>query len=76
MKINANITYENLARAMIVLIGEGMDEDEAYISLQAIGYTLLGVELFPDDDEFDYDTLMEMVADLKPQILGESEEET
>ena len=73
MKIKANITYEKLARAMCVLIGEGMDEDDAYVVLQAIGYTLLGVELFPDDDEFDYDALMEMVTDLKPQILGEED---
>lgn len=73
MEIKTNISYENLARAMIVLIGEGMDEDEADTVLQAIGYTLLGVELFPDDDEFDYDALMKMVADLKPQILGEVE---
>ena len=71
MEINTNITYENLARAMIVLIGEGMNEDNAYTVLQAIGYTLLDTELFPDDDKFDYDALMEMVAELKPQILGE-----
>lgn len=73
MIINANLSYENLARAMIVLISEGLDEDQAYIALQAIGYTLLGVELFPDDEEFDYDALMEMVADLKQQILGEDD---
>lgn len=72
MKIKTNITYENLARAMIVLIGEDIDEDQAYIVLQAIGYTLLDTELFPDDDEtFDYDELMKMVADLKPKILGD-----
>ena len=69
MIINANITYENLARAMIVQMGEGAYEEDAYTILQAIGYTLLGVELFPDDDEFDYDALMEMVADLRKQML-------
>lgn len=74
MKIKANITYENLAKAMCVLIGEDMDEDQAYTVLQTIGYTLLDTELFPDDDEFDYDALMEMVAELKPQILGEEED--
>ena len=73
MIINANLTYENLAKAMVVLLASGLDEDEAYVSLQSIGYTLLGVELFPDDDEFDYDALMEMVADLKQQILGEDD---
>ena len=72
MKINANITYESLARAMCVLMGEGMDEEQAEVVLQAIGYTLLDTELFPD--AFDYDALMAMVADLKPQILGESED--
>lgn len=75
MKINANITYENLARAMIVLMGEGAYEDDAYTILQAIGYTLLGVELFPDDDEFDYDALMEMVTELRSQILVEEDED-
>lgn len=69
MIINANITYENLARTMIVLMGEGAYKEDAYAILQAIGYTLLGVELFPDDDEFDYDALMEMVDDLRKQIL-------
>lgn len=76
MKINAEITYENLAGAMCVLIGDGMDEDQAQVVLQAIGYTLLNAELFPDDDdEFDYDTLMEVVEDMKPQKLVELYEE-
>ena len=53
IKINTEITYENLARAMCVLIGEDMDEEQAQVVLQAIGYTLLDAELFPDDDSFD-----------------------
>lgn len=51
MNINVNITYEHIARAINVLVGEGMDKDEAYNVLQAIGYTLLDTELFPEDDE-------------------------
>lgn len=42
------ITNENIARAMIVLIDNGIEEDEADTVLQAIGYTLLDEELFPD----------------------------
>lgn len=71
MKVCTNITYEHLARATLVLMGEGMDKDDALEVLQAIGYTLLDTELFPEDDEtFDEDELSEMIEDLRPQILG------
>ena len=69
MEIKANITYESLARAMCVLIGEDMDEEQAQVVLQAIGYTLLDTELFPDDDSFDDEELSKRIADLKPQRL-------
>lgn len=68
MKINTEITYENLARAMCVLIGEGMDEEQAQVVLQAIGYTLLDTELFPDDDSFDDEELNKRIAELKPHL--------
>lgn len=71
MKIKAKVTYENIARAMLVLIGQGIDEDDAYEVLQAIGYTLLDAELFPDT--LDCDMLEELIEELKPQILGEEE---
>lgn len=43
------ITDENIKRTMQVLRDNGMDEDQAHIVLQAIGYTLLEVELFAED---------------------------
>lgn len=46
-------TNENIARAMIVLIDNGIEKDKADIVLQAIGYTLLDEELFPDNINID-----------------------
>lgn len=64
--------YEQIARTMLVLIGEGIDEDQAEDVLQAIGYTLLDAELFPDD--FNYEVLEEMIETLRPQVFGNEEE--
>lgn len=44
------INQDKINKALQVLIDNGIDEDEAEIVLQAIGYTLLDTELFPEDD--------------------------
>ena len=75
MKINAEITYDSLARAMCVLMVEGMDEEQAQVVLQAIGYTLLDAELFPYDDSFDDEELNKRIDELKLQRLVELCEE-
>ena len=41
-------TREQIGKALLVLIDNGIDPDEAETVLQAIGYTLLDMELFPD----------------------------
>ena len=41
------ITPEDIKRAKQVLIDNGIEEDEADIVLQAIGYTLIDTELYP-----------------------------
>ena len=43
------ITKSDIARAEQVLIDNGIDEDEAETVLQAVGYVLLGEELYPED---------------------------
>lgn len=48
MTIKANITKEDIKRTEQVLIDNGIDEDEVEIVLQAIGYTLLDVELYEE----------------------------
>ena len=50
---NIEITKEKVQRALLVLIDNGIDEDEAMPVLQAIGYALLDMELepfFPNDE--------------------------
>lgn len=42
------ITEENIAKTIQCLIDNGIDESEAEIVLQAIGYTLIDTELFED----------------------------
>ena len=42
------VTQEDIERAEQVLRDNGIEEDEADIVLQAIGYTLLDTELYPD----------------------------
>ena len=49
MKGTFNITKEDILKAEIVLIDNGIDKDEADIVLQAIGYVLLDTELYPED---------------------------
>ncbi len=45
IKINTTIDKEDVRRSLQVLIDNGIEEDEAGVVLNAIGYTLLGVEL-------------------------------
>ena len=49
MKINHEITKEEIERALKVLIDNGIENEEAETVLQAIGYTLLDAELFPEN---------------------------
>lgn len=46
---NTEITQEQIKRAEQCLIDNGIDEDEAYVVLQALGYILLDVEFYPED---------------------------
>lgn len=48
MNINADVTYEHIAKALKILIDNGIEDDDAEVVLQAIGYALLDVELFPN----------------------------
>lgn len=47
---DSGITQDKINKTLQVLIDNGIDEDEAEIVLQAIGYTLLDKELFPEDN--------------------------
>lgn len=49
MKGTFNITKADIRRAEKVLIDNGIDEDEADVVLQAVGYVLLDTELYPED---------------------------
>ena len=49
MKINHEITEEEIERTLKVLIDNGIENEEAETVLQAIGYTLLDAELFPEN---------------------------
>lgn len=49
MKINHEITEEEIERTLKVLIDNGIEKEEAETVLQAIGYTLLDAELFPEN---------------------------
>ena len=72
MEIKTNITYENLARAILVLMGEGIDREQAFLILQSIGYVLLDTEILPEEDEFfEINEVNELIEELKPHILGE-----
>lgn len=51
IKTNTIINNESIKRTLQVLIDNGVEEDEAEIVLQAIGYTLLNTELFPEDNK-------------------------
>lgn len=50
MIIKANITKEDIKKSEQVLIDNGIDKDEAETVLQALGYTLLNIELYPDQE--------------------------
>lgn len=50
------IDKENIKRAEQVLIDNGIEPDEAETVLQAIGYTLLDEELYPEEDDEDEPT--------------------
>lgn len=45
-----NITEDKKKLAEKILIDNGIDDDEASTVLQAIGYALLDIELYPDGD--------------------------
>lgn len=48
VKLNKdNVSVEDIKNAKQVLIDNGIEEDEADVVLQAIGYTLLDTELYP-----------------------------
>lgn len=47
--LSVTITRENIDRAEEVLIDNGIEPDEAVTVLQAIGYTLLDAELYPEE---------------------------
>ena len=49
MKSNHEITKEEIERTLEVLIDNGIEKEEAETVLQAIGYTLLDAELFPEN---------------------------
>ena len=44
-----NISKEEINEAIQCLIDNGIEEDEAEIVLQALGYILLDAELFPEE---------------------------
>lgn len=43
------ITEEQVNKALQCFVDNGIDEDDACVILQAIGYILLDAELFPED---------------------------
>lgn len=49
IKVNKTIKQEDIDKALKVLCDNGIEEDECEVVLQAIGYTLLDVELFSED---------------------------
>ena len=53
MNIDTTITKENIRRAMIVLIDNGIEESEAGVVLDAIGCTLLDTHLDTDGYQID-----------------------
>jgi len=51
MLITADITDQKIKETEKVLKDNGIGNDEASIVLQAIGYTLLDTELYPEEDK-------------------------
>lgn len=50
---NLKITDADIEKAEQVLVDNGIEEDEAQIVLQALGYVLMDVELYTDGEEED-----------------------
>lgn len=50
INLNDYITPEQKEKAKQILVDNGVEEDEAEIVLQAIGYALIDTELYPDKD--------------------------
>lgn len=50
IKVTKTITKEDLKKSEEVLVDNGIDKDEAAVVLQALGYTLLNTELYPEED--------------------------
>ena len=49
--IASDTLKKNLAATEQILVDNGIDEDEASTVLQAIGYSLLNIELYPEDED-------------------------
>ena len=49
VQVNKTIKQEDIEKALQVLYDNGIEEDECEVVLQAIGYTLLDVELFNEE---------------------------
>lgn len=49
VRVSREITQSNISDAERVLADNGIDKDEVDTVLQAIGYTLLDTELYPED---------------------------
>ena len=51
ININSNciISEDEIKKSEQVLIDNGIEKDEAQVVLQALGYTLLGIELYPEE---------------------------
>lgn len=47
--LNAKINEKQIESAEKVLVDNGIDSDEACVVLQALGYVLLDVELYPEE---------------------------
>lgn len=64
-----NITKENIEKAELVLVDNGIEASEAQTVLQAIGYALLDTELYPGvgADEANFD---ELFAELPDSLKG------
>lgn len=45
----ATVTDESIKAAEQVLIDNGIEQDEAWVVLQAIGYALISEELYPEN---------------------------
>lgn len=51
IEFHSNISKEDIINAEQCLIDNGIDEDEVQIVLQAIGYTLLDLELYDEEND-------------------------